>query len=904
MSKKVEALPETTSPIDAGLIVISESGTSKKVTKANLLAAVISSIASLTTSLASKATLNSAITPGTKTKITYDANGFVTSGSNATTADINESTNRRYLTDDQQSFIGGLTTEDSYGQPDIPYKNGGLAFKVVDMQVVTKFTSWDFLSPTQRDAMLDEVVATGATHVAFAVPYEQTTKYADWINRARAKGLLIWFRSHRNAWEGSDGVGDVTSISRSGTTATVASTAAHGLITGDKVWISGATPTAYNGLVTITVTDSTHFTYQVLTSPTTPATGTIRYRVDWESFYTYVYNWIKANPTFFRPGDLFGMAVENANADGLGSGQWNQSFRTGGNFDITKYKQSQLDQVYWANKAFAEIGLRKKIYTWAISTNVSLLDLNGITWNNTGGNASGLDYKDIITYFGGVLCIDHYQDAAIETAGEYRTAIRADLQNFKKSFPGCLYFQGEIGWHTEHSSTEQEQADVTKAIFEELLKLRETVGINLWVQMGSSNTSYWDDVTGNIVAGGRLAVRAAVIPAFKKNELYTNFYSDGDYVASRESINFTGEHMRAIIEDDDDHNRVNIDLEPVISKTTRHNYVPNPSFEVALLSGWSVYGTYDTVERVTAQFNNGVASFHISNATTKDGGIISDPIALPAGTYTVSAYIKISANVDNAHLVAREVGGDSFAGAITQAYPGNTNWNRYSYSFTIATPKNVEILIGLGSYGAASDGEAWFDGLMLEEGGSVGTYFDGDTTDGGGHYYSWSGDSNESASLDLTFNNLINDDGDLVFGSPGVGLEETLAADGDYQGIVVPGTAGATLAFGDCCYLDNDNKWRLAGAGLSDSYDKKLGLCALGAANNAATRILLFGTMRADAKFPTFAMAGAPVYLQSTLGAIGTTKPSTSGHAMRIVGFADTGDQVYFQPDGNFASVS
>lgn len=904
MSKKVEALPEVTSPIDAGLIVISESGTSKKVTKANLLAGVVSSIASLTTSLAGKATLNSPITAGTKTKITYDANGFVTSGTNATTADINESTNRRYLTDDEQSFIGGLTVDNSYGQPPIPYKNGGLAFKVVDMQVVTKFTQWDFLSPTQRDAMLDEVVATGASHVSFAVPYEQVTKYADWINRARAKGLLIWFRSHRNGWEGSDGVGDVTSLTRSGTTATVASTAAHGLVTGDKIWISGATPTAYNGLQTITVTDSTHFTFQIATSPTTPATGTIRYRIDWESMYTYVYNWIKANPTFFRPGDMFGMAVENANADGLGSGLWNLSFRTGGNFDIAKYKQSQLDQVYWANKAFSEIGLRQKIYTWAISTNVSLLDLNGITWNNTGGNASGLNYEDVITYLGGVLCVDHYQDAAIEDAAGYRTAIRADLQNFKKSFPGCLFFQGEIGYHTEHSVTDQNQADVTKAIFEELLKVREVCGINLWVQMGSSDTSYWTDTDGNIVPGGRLAVKAAVIPAFKKNELYTNFYSEGDFVASRESVNFTGEHMRAIIEDDDTNNRVNIDLEPVISKTTRHNYVANPSFEVALLNGWSAYGTYDTIERSTSQFNNGIASFRINNATTKDGGIISAGVTLPAGTYTISCYMKLSAAVDNAHLVAREVGGDSFPGAITQAYPGNTNWNRYSYSFTIATSKNVEILIGMGSYGAASDGEAYFDGLMLEDAATVGTYFDGDTTDAGGHFYSWAGDENESTSLDLTFNNLINDDGDLVFGSPGVGLTETHDVDGDYQGVVVPGTAGETLAFGECCYLDNDGKWRLAGSGLSDSYDKKLGMCVLAAANNAATRILQFGNIRADAKFPTFSMAGAPIYLQSTLGAVGTTKPGTSGHALRIIGFADSGDQMYFQPDGYFATVS
>jgi Repeat of unknown function (DUF5907) len=48
---------------------------------------------------------NSAITGATKTKITYDAKGLVTSGTDATTADIADSTNRRYVTDAQRTVI-------------------------------------------------------------------------------------------------------------------------------------------------------------------------------------------------------------------------------------------------------------------------------------------------------------------------------------------------------------------------------------------------------------------------------------------------------------------------------------------------------------------------------------------------------------------------------------------------------------------------------------------------------------------------------------------------------------------------------------------------------------------------------------------------------------------------------
>jgi cytoskeletal protein CcmA (bactofilin family) len=67
----------------------------------------------------------------------------------------------------------------------------------------------------------------------------------------------------------------VSSITRSGTTATVTTATAHGFSNSDSVQISGAVQSAYNGIFTITLTDSTHFTYTVAGSPTTPATGTI-----------------------------------------------------------------------------------------------------------------------------------------------------------------------------------------------------------------------------------------------------------------------------------------------------------------------------------------------------------------------------------------------------------------------------------------------------------------------------------------------------------------------------------------------------------------------------------------------------------------------------------------------------
>lgn len=66
----------------------------------------------------------------------------------------------------------------------------------------------------------------------------------------------------------------MTSITRVGTTATVTTTAAHGLTTGDTVRVVGATPTQYNGTFTITVTGATTFTYTMASDPGASATLT------------------------------------------------------------------------------------------------------------------------------------------------------------------------------------------------------------------------------------------------------------------------------------------------------------------------------------------------------------------------------------------------------------------------------------------------------------------------------------------------------------------------------------------------------------------------------------------------------------------------------------------------------
>lgn len=91
----------------------------------------------------------------------------------------------------------------------------------------------------------------------------------------------------------------VTSITRSGSTATATAAAPHNLITGQSVTIAGAVEGGYNGTFTVTVTGATTFTYAVGGTPASPATGTI-------TFLRIAAGWTKpltgTNKAAFRQG--------------------------------------------------------------------------------------------------------------------------------------------------------------------------------------------------------------------------------------------------------------------------------------------------------------------------------------------------------------------------------------------------------------------------------------------------------------------------------------------------------------------------------------------------------------------------------------------------------------------------
>jgi len=142
----------------------------------------------------------------------------------------------------------------------------------------------------------------------------------------------------------------------------------------------------------------------------------------------------------------------------------------------------------------------------------------------------------------------------------------------------------------------------------------------------------------------------------------------------------------------------------------------------------------------------------------------------------------------------------------------------------------------------------------------------------------------------------------LVFSSAmteNVEIQLTAApsADGKYSGITEAGTLGETVAYGECVYFKtSDSKWYLAKADAAATSTGKIAICLVGGAANASTRVLLFGKIRADAKFPTFTIGTAVFISAATGGQLVSTAPSGSGNEIRIVGSGNTAHELYFNP--------
>jgi hypothetical protein len=114
------------------------------------------------------------------------------------------------------------------------------------------------------------VVFTGLTNAKWQSVNISTTG-GDFIIACNGADPVLIYDGTRWAFMATTSTAQtISTITRGGTgnlTATLTTAAAHGLVTGNRVSVSGATPTEFNGTYAITVTGATTFTYTMATAP-------------------------------------------------------------------------------------------------------------------------------------------------------------------------------------------------------------------------------------------------------------------------------------------------------------------------------------------------------------------------------------------------------------------------------------------------------------------------------------------------------------------------------------------------------------------------------------------------------------------------------------------------------------
>jgi hypothetical protein len=141
---------------------------------------------------------NVAIVGATKTKITYDSKGLVTAGADATTADIADSTNKRYITDAQQSALHSAVTITDTNSIDLSLTGQALTADIkkqnstsVDLSIDASGLKAD-LNATLKSGYDSAVTASHTrSHAITSTSDHTSTATSGQILKADANGLPV-----------------------------------------------------------------------------------------------------------------------------------------------------------------------------------------------------------------------------------------------------------------------------------------------------------------------------------------------------------------------------------------------------------------------------------------------------------------------------------------------------------------------------------------------------------------------------------------------------------------------------------------------------------------------------------------------------------------------------------------
>jgi|GEM_PF-2077576 len=151
-----------------------------------------------------------------------------------------------------------------------------------------------------------------------------------------------------------------------------------------------------------------------------------------------------------------------------------------------------------------------------------------------------------------------------------------------------------------------------------------------------------------------------------------------------------------------------------------------------------------------------------------------------------------------------------------------------------------------------------------------------------------------------------NEDGDLVIKNIDIAEYRIFPAtlsDDTASGDIDTVTFGEDVVFGEVCYPDaTDNEWKKSlGTNAAVTYPG-MGIALESKGNGEAGKLLLRGKIRDDSAFA--GEMGDIVYLSDgTAGDVLYAAPDTSGDIVQILGFVNTDNVFYFNPDYTYVEV-
>ena len=137
-------------------------------------------------------------------------------------------------------------------------------------------------------------------------------------------------------------------------------------------------------------------------------------------------------------------------------------------------------------------------------------------------------------------------------------------------------------------------------------------------------------------------------------------------------------------------------------------------------------------------------------------------------------------------------------------------------------------------------------------------------------------------------------------------MHNSAVSDGEFSGDLSLFTAGEALTAGEVCYFKSDGKmWKAVATAVATSRCVAMATASISA--DAMGVFLLKGFARFNSEFPTWTVGGAlftPEAETSGKNVPEQAAPDTDGDFVQVLGWAVSGDAVYFDPDSTVVEVA